>query len=126
MQLYQRIQPGGDAVSEGACRPEGLAIDEDALQQVVPTPMVLMVLRCHGDRAAQHWWQSRSARIVRNTVWRRLWKALRSSSAPCQKNSVGKAWQPFYSHWSSQLSEHYQDRRLHRAQTAAIVSDRGW
>ena len=36
MQLYQRIQPGGDAVDEGATRPQGLAIDENAVQQVVP------------------------------------------------------------------------------------------
>ena len=34
MQLYQRIQPGGDIAGEGASRPEGLAVDEDAVQQV--------------------------------------------------------------------------------------------
>ena len=36
MQLYHRIQPGGDVVGEGAARPEGLAVDEDAVQQVRP------------------------------------------------------------------------------------------
>ncbi len=49
MQLYHRIQPSGDAVDEGASRPEGLAVDEDAVQQVVPIPSVPMVLRCHVD-----------------------------------------------------------------------------
>ena len=39
LQLYEQIQQGGDAISEGASRPEGLAIDEDSLQQVVPHPM---------------------------------------------------------------------------------------
>ena len=34
MQLYHRIQPGGDVVGEGTARPEGLAVDEDAVQQV--------------------------------------------------------------------------------------------
>ena len=45
MQLYQRIQPGGDAVGEGASRPEGFAIDEDALQQVT-TPMIARGRAC--------------------------------------------------------------------------------